>query len=208
MIKYENFVIVISAPSGGGKSTIVKKLLQEVDNLSISISATSRQPRGQEVDGIDYHFLTKEEFEKRIKENKFLEYATVHDNYYGTLKSEVEKKWNNGKDIILDIDYQGGQQISKQLEKNKLLKIFILPPSMEILKERIINRAENSIEEIEKRLKNSRNEVNYASEYDFVVINDDLDIAINEIKSIITTKRIANIDKNELKNFINNLQKY
>ncbi len=208
MIKYENFVIVISAPSGGGKSTIVKKLLQEVDNLSISISATSRQPRGQEVDGVDYHFLTKEEFEKRIKENKFLEYATVHDNYYGTLKSEVEKKWNNGKDIILDIDYQGGQQISKQLEKNKLLKIFILPPSMEILKERIINRAENSIEEIEKRLKNSRNEVNYASEYDFVVINDDLDTAINEIKSIITTKRIANIDKNELKNFINNLQKY
>ena len=208
MIKYENFVIVISAPSGGGKSTIVKKLLQEVDNLSISISATSRQPRGQEVDGIDYHFLTKEEFEKRIKENKFLEYATVHDNYYGTLKSEVEKKWNNGKDIILDIDYQGGQQISKQLEKNKLLKIFILPPSMEALKERIINRAENSAEEIEKRLKNSRNEVNYASEYDFVVINDDLDIAINEIKSIITTKRIANIDKNELKNFINNLQKY
>lgn len=208
MIKYENFVIVISAPSGGGKSTIVKKLLQEVDNLSISISATSRQPRGQEVDGIDYHFLTKEEFEKRIKENKFLEYATVHDNYYGTLKSEVEKKWNNGKDIILDIDYQGGQQISKQLEKSKLLKIFILPPSMEVLKERIINRAENSIEEIEKRLKNSRNEVNYASEYDFVVINDDLDTAINEIKSIITTKRIANIDKNELKNFINNLQKY
>lgn len=208
MIKYENFVIVISAPSGGGKSTIVKKLLQEVDNLSISISATSRQPRGQEVDGIDYHFLTKEEFEKRIKENKFLEYATVHDNYYGTLKSEVEKKWNNGKDIILDIDYQGGQQISKQLERNKLLKIFILPPSMEVLRERIINRAENSIEEIEKRLKNSKNEVNYASEYDFVVINDDLDIAINEIKSIITTKRIANIDKNELKNFINNLQKY
>ena len=208
MIKYENFVIVISAPSGGGKSTIVKKLLQEVDNLSISISATSRQPRGQEVDGVDYHFLTKEEFEKRIKENKFLEYATVHDNYYGTLKSEVEKKWNNGKDIILDIDYQGGQQISKQLEKNKLLKIFILPPSMEVLKERIINRAENSIEEIEKRLKNSRNEVNYASEYDFVVINDDLDTAINEIKSIITTKRLENIDKNELKNFINNLQKY
>lgn len=208
MIKYENFVIVISAPSGGGKSTIVKKLLQEVDNLSISISATSRQPRGQEVDGVDYHFLTKEKFEKRIKENKFLEYATVHDNYYGTLKSEIEKKWNNGKDIILDIDYQGGQQISKQLEKNKLLKIFILPPSMEVLKERIINRAENSIEEIEKRLKNSRNEVNYASEYDFVVINDDLNTAINEIKSIITTKRIANIDKNELKNFINNLQKY
>lgn len=208
MIKYENFVIVISAPSGCGKSTIVKKLLQEVDNLSISISATSRQPRGKEVDCIDYHFLTKEEFEKRIKENKFLEYATVHDNYYGTLKSEVEKKWNNGKDIILDIDCQGGQQISKQLEKNKLLKIFILPPSMEALKERIINRAENSAEEIEKRLKNSRNEVNYASEYDFVVINDDLDIAINEIKSIITTKRIANIDKNELKNFINNLQKY
>lgn len=208
MIKYENFVIVISAPSGGGKSTIVKKLLQEVDNLSISISATSRQPRGQEVDGIDYHFLTKEEFEKRIKENKFLEYATVHDNYYGTLKSEVEKKWNNGKDIILDIDYQGGQQISKQLEKNKLLKIFILPPSMEALKERIINRAENSIEEIEKRLKNSKNEVNHANEYDFIVINDDLDTAINEIKSIITTKRIANTDKNELKNFINNLQKY
>lgn len=205
MIEYKNFVIVISAPSGGGKSTIVKRLLQEDENLSLSISATSRQPRGKEIDGIDYNFLTKEEFEKRIKENKFLEYANVHDNYYGTLKSEVEKKWNNGKDIILDIDYQGGQQISKQLSKDELLKIFILPPSMEILKDRILNRGENSIEEVEKRIKNAKNEINHANEYDFIVINDKLETAINEIKSIILTKRKVNIDKKMLKNFINNL---
>lgn len=205
MIKHDNFIIVISAPSGAGKSTLVRKLLEEDKNLNLSISATTRKPRGEEKDGIDYNFLTKEEFENKIKSNDFLEYAQVFDNYYGTLKSEVEKKWNNNIDVVLDIDYQGAENIIKKIDHKRLLTIFILPPSLKELKNRLITRNENTIEEIEKRLNKAKLEISHCYNYDFVVINDDLESAFNEIKSLILTKRKENINKEALKNFIENL---
>ena len=124
-----------------------------------------------------------------------MEHAHVHGNYYGTLKSEVKQKWQNEKDIILDIDYQGAQQITKQLPKNELLKIFIVPPSLEILKQRLINRGENSIEEIEKRIHNAENEMKHQNEYNFVVVNDILDKTVKQIENIIAQRRIENAQK-------------
>lgn len=205
MFKYENFIIIISSPSGAGKSTIVKALMDGDKNLLMSISATTRAPRGQEVNGREYYFLSKEDFENKIKNNEFFEYAKVFDNYYGTLKSQIEEKFKNNKDVILDIDYQGAELISKQLPKEKLLKIFILPPSMEILEERIRKRGENSEEDIQKRLKKAKIEIEYSKDYDYVIVNDQLEEAYSKIRSIIESKRIRNVLKESLEKFVENI---
>lgn len=205
MLKYENFIIVISSPSGAGKTTLVNKLLEKYNNIQVSISATTRSPREGEINNIHYHFFSKEEFEKKIKENAFIEYAKVHDNYYGTLKSEVESKWNNNNDIILNIDYQGAINVSKLYDNKHLIKIFILPPSLKELKNRLINRNQDSIEVINTRMENSIGEISFYNNYEFIIINEQLDVAFTELESLIITKRKQNVYKNELDNFIKNL---
>ena len=205
MIQYDNFMIVISSPSGAGKSTMIKKLLEWDENIKLSVSATTRAPRDGEIDGVHYHFINKDIFEEEITKDNFIEYAKVFDNYYGTLKREVESKFQNGKDIILDIDWQGARNVSDQMDKKRLIRIFILPPSIEELENRLRSRGTDSNEVIEKRMLKAKDEISHFNEYDFIVVNDDVDVAFEQIKSIIINKRLQNVDQLALENFVDKL---
>ena len=174
--------IVISGPSGVGKGTICNKLLNEL-NAWFSVSTTTRKPREGEVDGINYFFVTKEEFEKRIKEGEFLEYNYYNDNYYGTSKKIVMEKMNEGVNVFSEIDVNGAKNI-KRMFPDALL-IYIAPPSMEALKERLIGRGTDPIERINQRLKIAEEEMRQVSFYDYVVVNDDLEKATEKVKKII-----------------------
>ena len=205
MLKYKNFTIIISSPSGAGKSTVVKKIREWDKKIGFSISATTREPRPGEVNGVNYHFFSLEEFKKRIYNEEFLEYAQVFDNFYGTLRTGIEAKFKEDCDVMMDIDWQGAQQISKKLDKNRLLKIFILPLSLKELENRLKSRAQDSLDVIKKRLAKAKDEINHCFSYDYVIVNDNLDKTVEEVKSIITTKRIANTIKEELTNFVKNI---
>lgn len=202
MLKYENFLIIVSAPSGTGKSTLINKVLETETNIKLSVSATTRDMRAGEQDKVHYYFLKKEEFENRINNNEFLEYADVFGNYYGTLKSQIEEKFQDGKDVFLDIDYQGAEKITQKINKKQLLKIFILPPSMNELKKRLIERGRDKPEDIEKRLAKAKLEIKQSINYDYVVVNDNFDETVQNIKSIIQTKRIKNSEGENLNKFI------
>ena len=176
--------IVISGPSGVGKGTICRELLDKID-VNYSVSMTTRSMREGEVDGVDYYFTTKDDFEKRINNNEFIEYAKYNDNYYGTLKSEVEDKLNNGKNIICEIEVQGAMQIKKLFPDSVL--ICILPPSIEELENRLIKRNTNDKDDIKKRIEIAKKELEFADEYDFRVVNDDVDRAVDEIMEILAS---------------------
>ena len=192
-MKTKPLFIVMSAPSGCGKSTLIDMLLQEYPDLCYSISCTTRAPRGEEEDGLDYHFRTKERFEELIKEDAFLEYACVHGNYYGTLKQPIVEVLNEGNSMILDIDVQGAAKVReyvRNLPNNDPLKIgyvdiFILPPDMEELRRRLEGRGTDSQEVIEKRLANAEGEIARADEYMFKVTNDELAIAYKRLCDLI-----------------------
>lgn len=180
-------LIVISGPSGAGKDTIVEGLIKKNKNVSLSISATTRKPRGNEKEGVNYYFLTEEEFERKIEENEFLEYAKYNENYYGTLKSEVVEKLNLGVDVILVIEIQGALKV-KELIKEAIF-IFILPPSMSELRKRLIGRKTEDKEKIIKRFKTAYNEINEVTKYNYVVINDEIDLAVNKVNSILLSEK-------------------
>ena len=182
----KGLLIVISGPSGAGNGTICKALLKEND-FWISVSATTRQPRAGEVDGANYYFLTKEEFKKRIDYDDFLEYAEVYGNYYGTPKSNALKAIENGRDVILEIDIQGALKVKESYPEGVF--IFILPPSMEELKNRIINRGSETPESLMTRFKSAYKEVNYVSKYNYAVVNDTVEEAVKKIHSIIVAER-------------------
>ena len=178
------FNIVLSSPSGAGKTTITKKISQKYPKIKISISHTTRKPRSNEIDGVDYHFVNKDKFENLIKENKFYEYAKIFDNYYGTSKQSVNKLHEESYDVVFDIDWQGTKQLSKYKELN-LIKIFILPPSKKELKNRLINRNQDNNQTVEKRLNQYENDIQHWSDYDYVLINQDLESCFNQIEKII-----------------------
>ena len=170
-----NKLIVFSAPSGAGKTTLVKYILKTFSEIEFSISATSRKARGEEKDGKDYHFLSSEEFKARIKNDEFIEYEEVYGgNYYGTLKSEVNRIWKEKKIAIFDIDVVGGANI-KDMYPNETLSIFVMPPSIDILHKRLIERGDVSKEEIDVRIKKAESELDYASKFDNIIINNDLE---------------------------------
>lgn len=175
-------LFVVSGPSGVGKDTVVGKYLKN-GNAHLSISATTRSPREGEVDGKDYYFITKEEFEDWIKQDKFLEYASYNNNYYGTPKQKVEETLNKGINVILIIEVQGALQIKEKFEDCKL--IFIMPPSIKELEKRIRERALDSKEMIENRLKIAEEEINLSSKYDYIIINHEIDDCAKELKEII-----------------------
>ena len=178
-------LIVISAPSGAGKTSIVHFLLAKTDTLSFSVSACSRARRDNETDGIDYHFLTVDEFQKEIKEDSFLEWEEVYKNqYYGTLKSEVERIWKEGKTVIFDVDVVGGINIKKQYQK-ECLSIFIMPPSLVVLEERLQKRGSESKESLQKRVAKSKEEIEKRKEFDQVILNDDFEVACMETMKVI-----------------------
>ena len=191
-------LIVISGPSGAGKGTICKALLEKHDNIYISVSATTRSPREGEIEGVNYYFLTKEAFEEKVKENGFIEYANVHGNFYGTPKVNVEKMLDEGKDVILEIDIQGALQVKENFKEGVF--IFILPPSMEELKKRIINRGSETEESLMTRFKNAYKEINYVSKYNYAVVNDTLELAVAKVESIIAAEkcRVDRIKENTI----------
>ena len=179
-------LIIISAPSGAGKSTLVRYLLSQNLNIRFSISATSRKPRGEEQDGVEYYFLSPDQFRKKIANNEFLEYEEVYpDRFYGTLKSEVDRINKEGNNVIFDVDCIGGLNI-KKIYGDKALSIFIMPPSLEVLRERLEKRGTESPEVIERRLSKAEYEMSYAPQFDFTVSNDDYDRARAEILKIVT----------------------
>ena len=179
-------LVVLSAPSGAGKTTLSRMLVDEIENAVYSVSVTSRQPRPDEIEGRDYFFVARERFELMISEGMLLEWALVHDNFYGTAREFIEDKLVNGRIVILDIDVQGALQIKKRFPDAVL--IFITPPSLDELRRRLEIRNQDSIDEINKRLKNAAEEMEYIDEYDYKVMNSDLDDALSRIKEIIIKK--------------------
>ncbi len=182
----KGILIVLSGPSGAGKGTICKALLEKAE-FWLSVSATTRQPRSGEVEGKNYYFLTKEEFEHRIKKDDFLEYAQVYGNYYGTPKGNVIEAVENGKDVILEIDIQGALRVKETYPGGVF--IFILPPSMEELKNRIIQRGSETPESLMTRFVSAYQEINYVSKYNYAVVNDTVEEAVKKIQAIIVAEK-------------------
>jgi guanylate kinase len=194
MTNKEGILLILSGPSGAGKGTICKSLLKETD-IQYSISATTRKPRPGEKDGREYFFITKEEFEKKIQEDAFLEWAQVYDNYYGTPKKFVEEVLVSGKDCILEIDPQGAQKVKGK--KPDAVYVFIAPPSMQELKNRITNRGTENTLEINKRLNCAKEEMLSMHNYDYVVINDKVETAVKKIQAILIAEK-CRIQRNKL----------
>ena len=181
----EGKVIIFSAPSGAGKTTIVRALLDEVSELSFSISACSRASRGHEVNGKDYHFIGIEGFKNKIKNNEFAEWEEVYqDHFYGTLNSELTRIWNANKTVVFDVDVVGGMSLKKKFGK-KALAIFVMPPSLVVLEERLRNRNTDSEQKIQQRLEKAEQEISLSSGFDVILKNDKLDIAISEANAIV-----------------------
>ena len=179
-------VIILTAPSGAGKTSIASYLLNEMPQLSFSVSATTRAPRGNEKDGVEYHFISLEKFEEHIAQNDFLEYEMVYEGvYYGTLKSELTRIWNLGNMPVLDIDVKGAIKIQKQLEEN-CLSIFIMPPSIEVLKQRLENRKTETAENIQMRLDKASFEISFSNQFNVIIQNNDLTTAYTETKKVIS----------------------
>lgn len=183
--KMRNQVLIFSAPSGAGKTTIVRHLLEKFDFLEFSVSATSRSPRGKEQDGIDYYFLSVDEFKKRVNNNEFVEYEEVYPgSFYGTLRSEVERIWKKGNTILFDVDVKGGMNI-KKIFGEKALSVFIQPPSLEIMEERLRNRGTDSEEAIKTRISKAKQEMTFASEFDTILINDKLEDSFEKAETLV-----------------------
>jgi guanylate kinase len=180
-------IFVFSAPSGAGKSTIAEALMERVDALAYSISHTSRRPRGSEQDGVDYHFVTRSTFRDMIEKNAFLEWAEVHGHQYGTSLEAINKQASAGLDILMDVDVQGGRNIKKQFPESVL--IFLLPPSLETLENRLTTRGTDDPSVVKRRMAQAAEEIKSCSWYDYIVINDDLEKAIHEAQSIIVSER-------------------
>lgn len=177
--------IIISAPSGAGKTSIVRYLLSRFDNLSFSVSATSRSRRSYEVNGLHYYFITAEEFRKKIESDEFLEWQEVYkDQYYGTLKSEMSRIWSKHKHVIFDVDVEGGINL-KRYFGNNALSIFVQPPSVDILEQRLRNRSTETEETLMTRISKAAHELSYAPRFDKIIINDDLDLACKEAKTLV-----------------------
>lgn len=180
-------MIIISGPSGTGKSTIINKLLEE-ENFKFSISHATRKPRGGEVNGKDYYFIDIETFNKMIEKEEFVEWAVVHSNLYGTSKSEIERLKSSGNNIVFEVDYQGGLNLMKLFPD--AISIFLLPKSITVLKERLEGRRTDSFKAIELRLLNAKKEIEAAKFYNYIVINDKIDEALNDIKAIIKAEKL------------------
>ena len=206
----EGIIVILSSPSGAGKTTLVKKIAYE-KNFSISISHTTRKPRRYEVNGLHYFFASNSEFKKLISNEKFLEHAKVFNNYYGSLKDTVIEKLNKGENIIFDIDWQGTQQIKQKDLKYKIITVFLLPPSREELFERLLKREQNNEKIANERMKQFKKDVLHWKNYDFVVINDNIQRCYNRIIDFIDKKKrgevVSDYNKNQIKQHIELLLK-
>ncbi len=198
----DGIMIILSSPSGAGKTTLVKKISKE-KKFKISISHTTRQPRPNEINGVDYFFIKENEFQKLINEGEFLEYANVFKNLYGSTKKEVFKNLKNGHNVLFDIDWQGAEQIKNQSLNYNVISFFILPPSKEILYQRLITRGETDDDILKMRMKQFDKDVLHWVDYDFVVVNEDLDKCYNEIIGYLDNS--INYEKSEIEKYIQKL---
>ena len=202
--KKKGVMLVLSSPSGAGKSSICKSLMSLDTNLSLSISTTTRKRRPNEKSGEDYIFVNTEEFKKMLRNDHFLEHASVFDNYYGTDKSLVENKINNGQDLIFDIDWQGAQQLREKMRED-IVSIFILPPNKQELERRLKSRGQDSDEVVKKRMDGASAEITHWAEYDYVVINEDLNQSVNAVLGILKAERMKRTRQKGLVEFVRSI---
>ncbi len=179
---------ILSAPSGAGKTSLLKRLLAEDQGVRVSLSHTTRQQRPGEQDGVDYHFVDTAQFEKMAEQGRFLEYARVFENFYGTSESSVQEMLNRGLDVVLEIDWQGAQQVRKRFPT--AISIFILPPTLGILKQRLLDRGQDSGDVIDLRMSEAKSEMAHYIEYDYLVFNEVFDVALGELKAVISSQRL------------------
>ncbi|MFC3207809.1 guanylate kinase [Aquamicrobium soli] len=203
-IRRRGLMLVLSSPSGAGKSTIARNLIETDPGFELSVSVTTRPRRGSEIDGIHYHFRTQREFDIMRDNDELLEWAEVHGNFYATPREAAEKAMAEGRDMLFDIDWQGAKQLKEKM-RGDIVSIFILPPSMKELKARLKRRAEDQEAAIETRLKNARTEIEHWTEYDFVVVNDDLDRAFSQVKAIVVAERLRRDRRPGLFDFVSGL---
>ena len=203
----KGMMFVLSSPSGAGKTTLTKKIAENNQNFTISISHTTRKPRPNEINGKDYQFVSEQEFSDLVKEKNFFEYATIFNNYYGTLKKPVLELLSQGKDVLFDIDWQGTQQL-KKVKNLSIVTFFILPPNIQALKERLLNRHEGHEKLIEERMNKFNEETSHWNEYNYVFINDDLDTCYEKILNVIKSEKKGirqNQDKNKIEKKVEEL---
>ncbi len=198
-------MLVIASPSGAGKTSISRTILAQHENIALSVSVTTRARRTNEVDGVDYHFISKDRFEQMRQADELLESAEVHGNFYGTPASKVEEQIASGRDILFDIDWQGTQQLNAKCQDD-MVTVFILPPSIAELKSRLENRAQDDADVIHRRLLNAREEMAHWDEYDYVLVNDDLEKSCENVSSILTAARNDKKRQSEMSNFVKGLQ--
>ncbi|PSJ61235.1 guanylate kinase [Pseudaminobacter soli (ex Li et al. 2025)] len=203
-IRRRGLMLVLSSPSGAGKSTIARNLLESDPSLELSVSVTTRARRGSEIEGVHYHFRSKREFEILRDNDALLEWAEVHGNFYATPREPAERAMADGRDMLFDIDWQGAMQLKEKM-RGDIVSIFILPPSMKELKARLKRRAEDTEEVIAKRLENARVEIEQWREYDYVVINHDLNRAFDEVRAIVTAERLRRDRRPGLFDFVSGL---
>src|ERR671917_975495 len=188
-MRRRGLLLILSSPSGAGKSTLTKNLVEEDHTIQLSVSVTTRPRRHSEIGGRHYHFINREDFEEMRQRGELLEWAEVHGNFYGTPKKPVEQALASGQDMMFDIDWQGTKQICERM-RSDVVSVFVLPPSMDELKARLERRAEDSPQVIERRLRNSRDEIAQWDAYDYVLVNDDLDRTFGELKAILAAERL------------------
>ena len=198
-------MLVLSSPSGAGKTSIARRLLAEDDNLTLSVSATTRAPRPNEVDGRDYHFVDQARFDQMVAQDEFLEYATVFSHSYGTPKADVMAALDRGGDVLFDIDWQGTQQVANAA-RTDLVSVFILPPSREALHQRLVSRAQDSADVVASRMAKASDEISHYREYDYIVVNEDLDASVGAVSAILAAERLKRDRQIGMTDFVRTLQ--
>jgi guanylate kinase len=203
-IARRGIMLIVSSPSGAGKTTLTRNLLKEEENVSLSISVTTRPRRSSEIDGVHYKFLTRRQFELMRDGGELLEWAEVHDNFYGTPREPVETALAEGRDVLFDIDWQGTQQLYQTM-RSDVVSVFVLPPTAEELKFRLERRAEDTPDIIARRLKNAADEIPHWEEYDYVLVNRDLDKSFARLRGILTAERLKRVSKEDIQEFVDKL---
>ena len=205
VISKKGILVILSSPSGAGKTSIARALVKGNENFLFSVSATTRKSRPGEVNGREYDFLTVDQFRQKIKEGQFLEHAKVFGNLYGTPLQAVRDSISQGKSVVFDVDWQGGKQIRSSSLSKFVISIFILPPSIKELHDRLMNRAQDSSETVKDRMRKSIDEIMHWKEYDYVIVNRDFDKTLREVESIITSEKLRRVRNNELEQFVKTL---
>jgi guanylate kinase len=200
-IARRGIMLVVSSPSGAGKTTLTRNLLEQEENVSLSISVTTRTRRPSEIDGVHYHFISKRRFEVMRDSGELLEWAEVHGNFYGTPQEAVEKALSAGRDVLFDIDWQGTQQLYEKM-RDDVVSVFVLPPSATELKARLERRAEDTDETIARRLRNAAEEIPHWTDYDYVLVNRDLDKSFARLRAILTAERLKRVQVPDLEHFV------